>query len=646
MSKTFYLTTPLHHVSAVPHAGHAYTLILGDVIARYRRMSSGDVHVLAGTAEHGIRTERAARRRNLSPQELADEGSQRFKKAWKNLRLGYDQFIRTTEERHAEAVQRLFQTIKAKKFAYLGEYTGNYCANCESHADDQKICPDCGGPAESVTEAAYFFRLSAFQEKLLAFYQDNPEFVIPRTRSNEIISLVKGGLKDLVISRTSLAWGVKLPDDEKHVFSFWFDALTAYLSGAGYPDDKERFARCWPADVHLTGEDLLRYHAVYWPAFLMAAGLEPPRHILAHGCWSTNGEKMGEWSAGGVSAEELSELLPADYLKYFFLREVPLSGAGHFSSESLIARVNGDLHSDLGNLTGRVLKMIENYFQSVMPEPGELEGGDRALRRFTKETVQIYRENFDRFNFTRALDSVTELTSVANKYIVANEPWVLARDQSKRARLATILYHAAEASRIIVTMLAPIIPDSSAAFNRQLGFDLTVDSPESHKPNLLNWGELKPGSPLGGADPVFARVDSAALNSRRGAWRQQGEQENAREQVPPSPPGQSEQISIEDFAKVEMRVGRILAAERVPQSDKLLKLQVDIGTETRQLVAGIGKAYDPKTLPGRLVVVVTNLKPAKLMGVASNGMIVAASDGGVPVLATFTDPVVIGSRLK
>jgi methionyl-tRNA synthetase len=645
MSKIFYLTTPPFSASTVPHAGHAYSMIVGDAIARHRRMSSVDVFTLAGTAEHGSKTERAARLQNVGPGELADENSGKFKRSWEKLGLGYDQFVRTTEERHAGAVQELYRRLKANKFVYLGEYTGNYCVNCESHTAGHLACPDCGRPTESVSEASYFFKLSSFQEKLLGFYQDNPDFVIPHTRMTEITSLVKGGLKDLSISRTSMAWGVKVPDDDKHVFYFWFDALTAYLSGAGYPHDMKRFKRLWPADVQLIGRDLLRFHAVYWPAFLMAAGFEPPRHILAHGGWTVEGEKA-ESPATRVSAEELVELLPPDYLKYFFLREVPFGADGEFSYQSLISRVNSDLGGDLGNLTSRVLKMIENYFQSEVPEPGELEGGDHALRRFTKETVQIYKENFDRFNVARALDSVNELTSVVNQYIRANEPWLLAREQSKRTRLGTVLYHAAEASRIIATMLGPVIPDGSNAVTRQLGFDRASESPESHKTTLLNWGELKPGSRLGPTEPLFVRVDPASFQSSLAMRREQGQPKQVREQAPASSQGKSDQISIEDFAKVEMRVGRILAAERVPESEKLIKLQVDIGSETRQLVAGIGKAYDPATLPGRLVVVVTNLRPAKLMGVASNGMIVAASDGGVPVLATFNEPVVVGSRLR
>ena len=637
MGKKFYLTTPLYYVNGVPHVGHAYTTIVANAIARYKRLCGLDVCALTGTDEHGLKIERAARDQGLEPKQLTDKFAAAFSDAWSRLGLKFDALIRTTDPRHAEAVGEIARRIRDNGFIYLGEYSGNYCVSCEAYAPEgEKTCPDCGRATEFMTEASYFFRLTDFQQKLLRFYESNPDFVVPQTRMNEIVSFVKGGLRDISVSRTSFRWGIPIPEDPQHIFYVWFDALTGYLSGIGFPSDDEAFSQRWPADVQLIGKDILRFHAVYWPAFLMAAGLEPPRRILVNGWWTVDGEKMSKSRGNFITVEELSQKLPPDYIKYFLLREIPIGGDGDFSYAALVNRINSDLANDVGNLANRTLKMIENYFDGVIPERDLAEGGDEELIRFCQETVELFRENFDRLQISKSLENVWELVSVSNRYLVANEPWSLAREKEKVKRLASVLYNSAETIRIIALLLSPIVPDGSAAILAQLGLQEPV---ESMRADALRWGGLKPGTHIGKVEGVFPRLELEALTAVE------------EKQDPPAMPEQvaapkSSTIGIEDFARVEMRVGRIIAAERVPKSKKLLKLMVDLGSEQRQVVAGIGEAYEPEGLPGRLVAVVANLKPAKLMGVESNGMIVAASDGGRPVLVSFTEEVALGTRLR
>lgn len=639
MGKKFYLTTPLYYVNGVPHVGHVYTTVIANAIARYKRLCGLEVCALTGTDEHGLKIERAAREQGLEPKQLTDKYADSFQQAWARLGFTFDEFIRTTDERHAAAVVEIARRIQAKGFIYLGEYSGNYCVSCEAYAPEgATTCPDCGRPTEYMTEESYFFKLSDFEEKLLSFYESNPDFVIPQTRMNEIISFVKGGLRDISISRTSFKWGIPIPDDPKHIFYVWFDALTGYLSGIGFPTAEKEFGQRWPADVQLIGKDILRFHAVYWPAFLMAAGLEPPRHILVNGWWTVNGEKMSKSRGNFISVDELIGKLPADYIKYFLLREIPIGSDGDFSYEAVVNRVNSDLANDVGNLANRTFKMIENYFDGVVPENDMSEGGDEQLVRFCRETVDLYRENFDRLQITKGLENVWELVSAANRYLVANEPWVLARDRARRKRLGSVLYHSAETVRIVASLLSPIVPDGSEAILRQMGITAPVDG---MRLDALRWGGLKPGSRLVAVEGVFPRLDLDTLQGSVPAEEAVSADADAN-----SESVEAERISIEDFAKVEMRVGRIVSAERVPKSTKLLKLKVDIGSEVRQVVAGIGEAYEPEALEGRLVAVVTNLKPAKLMGVESNGMIVAASDQGRPVLTTFNEEVPLGARLR
>ena len=643
MSDTFYLTTPLYYVNGVPHVGHIYTSVLSDAIARYKRMCGLEVCSLTGTDEHGLKIERAARQQGMAPQKFTNTYAATFRQAWKKLGLSFDEFIRTTQKRHRVAVVEIFERIKENNFIYLGEYSGYYCVNCEAYTPENgKTCPDCGRDTEFMTEESYFFKLSAFQEKLLNFYESNPDFVIPTTRMNEIVSFVKGGLRDLSISRTSFSWGIPVPGDEKHIFYVWFDALTGYLSGIGFASQPRKFTAYWPADVQLIGKDILRFHAVYWPAFLIAAGLEPPRHILTNGWWTVEGEKMSKSRGNTITAGELSDLVQPDYVKYFLLQEIPIGADGNFSYNLLLTRVNSDLANDLGNLSNRTLTMIKSYFDAKIPECGEPEAMDEELREFSSETIDLYRENFDSLQIKKAIGTVWELISLVNKYIVANEPWAMAKDSSRTARLGTVLYHSAETLRIIAVLMAPIIPTGAASILKQLGISKPL---EDHRITQLNWGELEEGSPIGKVRAVYPRLDPAEFMGRVEERRNQ--RETAAQEVREADAASEErEIDIEDFAKVEMRVGKIVSAERIPKSDKLLKIQVDVGSEVRQIVAGIGQEYPLETLPGRLVAVVTNLKSAKLMGVESSGMLVAASNEGKPVLVTFSEPVRLGARLQ
>jgi methionyl-tRNA synthetase len=579
----------------------------------------------------------------MAPQKFTNTYAAKFRQTWKKLGLSFDEFIRTTEKRHSAAVVEIFERIKENNFIYLGEYSGNYCVNCEAYTPEGVTdCPDCGRPTEFMTEKSYFFKLSAFEEKLLNFYDSNPDFVIPTTRMNEIVSFVKGGLKDLSISRTSFSWGIPVPGDEDHIFYVWFDALTGYLAGIGFAGQEETFEQYWPADVQLIGKDILRFHAVYWPAFLIAAGLEPPRHILVNGWWTVEGEKMSKSRGNTVTADELINLVPSDYVKYFLLREIPIGADGNFSYKLLLKRVNSDLANDLGNLSNRILTMIENYFKGKIPESGEPETRDEELRQFSSETIDLYRKNFDSLQINKAIDNVWELISMVNKYIVANEPWAMGGDPAKEDRLGTVLYYSAETLRIVAILMAPVIPTGTASILEQLGISKPL---EDHRIPQLAWGELEMGSSIGKIQAIYPRLDQDDLLSRVQEEREEkGTPPQAVQEANATSP--KEEIKIEDFAKVEMRVGKIVSAERIPKSDKLLKVQVDIGSEVRQVVAGIAEEYTPEELPGRLVAVVTNLKPAKLMGVESNGMIVAATSKGKPVLVTFSEPVRLGSRLQ
>ena len=654
----FYITTPIYYVNARPHLGHAYTTIVCDALARYHRMLGHDTFFLTGTDEHGVNVERSATAAGQSAQQWADAVAAEFRATFDRLGITYDDFIRTTEERHKRGAQELWRALQKAGYIYQGTYSGQYCIHDNLYVDAAgpgAPCPECGRPTETVSEENYYFKLSAFQDKLLRYYEAHPKFIRPETRRNEVISFVRSGLRDLSISRSTFQWGVPVPDDPKHVMYVWLDALSNYITAIGYGADPKKFKRYWPADVHMIGKEIVRFHCVFWPAFLMAAGLPLPRSLFAHGWLLFEHSKMSKSRGNVVRAETVVDVLGNDALRYFLLREVVFGQDGSFSFDALVHRYNSDLANDLGNLSSRTLTMITRYFAGAVPPAGKPGPAEKAVARRAGKVIAEFHSHFQDFEFSRALESAWSLVGVVNKYIVEAEPWALAEKPGKpeRARLAAVLYAAAEALRVVTALAHPVLPESTARIWAQLGLG------EIAKVRLdrLKWGQLKAGTRLGKVEGVFPRADKSAIE------RMQKMEEERSPAAPPkseqpaaAPPAKPEapaapaesKITIDDFAKVEMRVGQVKVAERVPNTDKLLRLEVDIGTEVRQVVAGIAEAYTPESLIGRKVVLVVNLAPRKLRGVESNGMILAASVGekGSPVLAGFLEDVPVGARLK
>jgi methionyl-tRNA synthetase len=680
----FYITTPIYYVNARPHIGHTYTTVVCDAIARRQRMMGRDTYFLTGTDEHGQKIERSAAAAGKSPQEFADEVSAQFRALWDRMGIGYDQFIRTTGAEHKRGVQAMFHLLKERGYIHKGSYTGQYCVSDELYVEDNTpgaSCPLCGRPTETVQEENYFFRLSEMAAPLLKLYDEQPELIYPEARRNEVIAFVKGGLRDLSISRTTFRWGIPVPDDPAHVIYVWLDALCNYITAVGFgsedPAEQRRYEHYWPADVHMIGKEIVRFHCVYWPAFLLAAGLPLPRRIVAHGWLLFEESKMSKSRGNVVRSETILEVLGSDALRYFLFREVVFGQDGSFSFDALVQRFNSDLANGLGNLASRVLSMVQRYFDGEIPLPGgdeERTPAESAIAALAGETISEYHRLFEAFQFSRALETLWSLLSACDKYIVETQPWTLAgKDEASRLRLGAILYTTAEALRIICALVHPIVPDSTTKIFTQLGLGNIAETDL----RSLRWGQLKPGTRLGKIEAVFPRADKSAIERMQqmeevrkseaapaAAAAEAGTQTAAAAGVAASP-SQTEaagatppaagapaplapEITIDDFVKVDLRVGTVLTAEKVEKADKLLRLTVDIGSEVRQIVAGIAKAYAPEKLIGRKVVIVANLAPRKLRGIESRGMIVAASLGedGQPALAAFLEEVPNGARLK
>jgi len=660
----YYLTTPLYYTNGMPHIGHTYSTVVADVIRRYKRMRGFEVFMTTGADEHGVNVERSAQKAGKTPLDFSTEIAAQWKQLWDDLGIPGDEFIRTTDPKHHRTVQWLFKRCRDNGFIEKGHYTGQYCVHDNAYVVDAgpgDPCPDCGRPTETVTEENYFFKLSEFQQKLLDFYAANPDFIQPESRRNEVLSFVNGGLRNLSITRTTIRWGIPVPDEAPHVFYVWFDALIGYLSAAGGPDFDRR--GLWPADLHIVGKEIIRFHAVYWPAFLMAADLPLPRKIWAHGWLLFDSEKMSKSRGNVVKPRPIVNALGIEPLRYYLLREIVFGQDGSFSYDAMVTRYNSDLANGLGNLASRTLTMIERYFGGEIPQPTVAPGQEMYAPEaagFADEALTNVLKLYDRFSFSQALEAIWGQVAVIDKFITVEKPWALADKPEDRARLGTVLYTAAESLRIIAALAHPVLPQATLKIWNQLGQSEPLGAVQLDQ---LAWGQLKPGTKTGKPEGIFPRVDKSETIARIEAMEQEPNKTPetptaAATSAPVAAPAAAGaavapavaaavKIGIEDFAKVEMRVGLVKTAERVAGADKLLQLQVDIGDEVRQIVAGLALAYKPEDLVGRKVVVVTNLAPRKLRGVESNGMIVAASlPDGAPVLAGFLEEVPVGARLK
>lgn len=636
--KKFYITTAIAYTSRKPHIGNAYDIVLADMIARYKRMMGFDVFLMTGSDEHGQKIEEYAKAAGITPKEYVDNVSGEIRAVWDSLNTSYNKFIRTTDDYHEKVIQKIFKKLYDQGDIYKGHYEGKYCVPCESFFTPSQLvdgkCPDCGREVSDAKEEAYFLRLSKYQDKLLEYYEQHPDFIKPESRKNEMINnFLKPGLSDLCVSRTSFKWGIPVPFDDKHVIYVWIDALSNYITGIGYDPDGsgEQFDKLWPADLHVIGKDIVRFHTIYWPIILMALGLPLPKQVLGHPWLLVGEDKISKSKGNAIYADDLAKRFGIDPVRYYLLSEMPFAQDGTFTYESFISKFNADLANTLGNLVNRTVAMTNKYFGGKAAAGTASEDCDRELTDTVKQTVEKYYTLMDSYRNADALETVMNLAKRCNKYIDETAPWALAKDEANSARLEAVLYNLLECIRILAALLSPVMPESAEKIKNQLGTENST----------LEFGAVKEYS-VGVAEPLFARLDAEKLLAEIEAEQEKAKAVKETESIP----GVA-QISIDDFAKVELKAAKILACEPVPKAKKLLKLTLDDGSGTPRTVAsGIAKWYKPEELTGKTVILVANLKPAVLCGVESNGMILAADCAKEEVKVLFVEGIPAGSKIR
>ena len=640
----FYVTTAIAYSSRKPHFGNTYEVIMTDALARFKRQVGYDVFFLTGTDEHGQKIENYANEAGISPKEYVDKVSAEIRRIWDLMGASYDKFIRTTDDYHVRAVQHIFKKLYDKGDIYKGHYEGWYCEPCESFFTETQVvdgkCPDCGAPVKRAKEEAYFFKMSNYADKLMAYIDEHPEFIEPEARKKEMVNnFLKAGLQDLCVSRTSFKWGIPITFDEKHVTYVWIDALSNYITALGYDPDNEKqpelFEKFWPADVHIIGKDILRFHTIYWPIILMALDLPLPKKVFGHPWFNLGENKMSKSKGNVIYADELAEIVGVDGVRYYALSEMPYASDGVITYENVLSRYNGDLANNLGNLVNRTIAMTKKYFDGIVPAAIGDEPVDAELLAEVEKAKKTSYDCMENYHIADALDAIFTMLRRANKYIDETTPWALAKDESKRTRLGTVLYNLLETIRTAAVLLTPFLPATAESIFNQLGTDRRdYDSIEA-------FGALESGKPVGEPAVLFARLDEEKILADIAA-KQAAAEAAAKPVEKPEP---TPEIGIDAFMGVELRTAQVIACEKVPKAKKLLKLQLDLGYEKRQVVSGIAKFYQPEDLIGKKVIVVANLAPAKLCGEESNGMILASGEEQVRVV--FLDPdTPLGERVR